>query len=575
MLLSPDGTRASREVIMSSVQDSDAIVIGSGPSGLTCAAYLAATGKKVLVFDRHFEAGGNATTFAHDGYEFDVGLHYIGECHPGGQVPMILDPLGIGVKFRELDPDGFDTFILPDDTRFRWPKGLPELRARLHEAFPAESDGIDRFMDTVVGLDSVMQSLSEPMTPRRMLEAPLKLWPVIRHYRTTVAGYLDSLGPSPGLRSILGAHNGIYALAPSRAPLILHALVISHFSNGAFYPEGGGQRISDEMATFVREMGGEIVLRTPVEEIIVEKGRARGVRVRPPAHERRARAQEEFRAPLVISSADLKHTYLEMVGPDHLPAGLVSKVRRYTMTLPIFAVYLILDRDLRAEGHPNTNLSVLGEDVEAMYADAEAGRFPDDPWVFACSATLKDPGNARAARPGQTNVQLMTLAPRDHAFWGIRGGPHMGERYRRNPAYVARKNQYQEALIDKAERAIPGIRDSIVHVETASPITHERFMDSSGGTSYGIECTPGQFLLGRPRMTTPIPGLFLTGSSTMFAHGIVAAMLGGMMTASVAAGIPFPKTITGDHLARRLAADPIRRRAAPPGTDRAAGKAAV
>jgi len=71
--------------------------------------------------------------------------------------------------------------------------------------------------------------------------------------------------------------------------------------------------------------------------------------------------------------------------------------------------------------------------------------------------------------------------------------------------------------------------------ETATPITHERFTWSTGGTSYGIECTPDQFLFNRPSPATPVRGLFLAGASTTGAHGIVGTMGGGLMTASAVA----------------------------------------
>ena len=83
----------------SQVYDADVIVVGAGTGGLTCAAYLAAAGKKVIAFDRHWVAGGNLTSFTHHGFEFDVGLHYIGDCQPGGLVPSLLEPLGIEQRF--------------------------------------------------------------------------------------------------------------------------------------------------------------------------------------------------------------------------------------------------------------------------------------------------------------------------------------------------------------------------------------------------------------------------------------------------------------------------------------------
>ena len=98
----------------------DAIVVGSGLGGLTCAAYLCALGRRTLVLEGHYVAGGNSQAFRRRirgrAYEFDVGIHYIGECGPDGAITSMLQGLGMAerVVFRPLDPDGFSTLRFPD-----------------------------------------------------------------------------------------------------------------------------------------------------------------------------------------------------------------------------------------------------------------------------------------------------------------------------------------------------------------------------------------------------------------------------------------------------------------------------
>jgi phytoene dehydrogenase-like protein len=140
---------------------------------------------------------------------------------------------------------------------------------------------------------------------------------------------------------------------------------------------------------------------------------------------------------------------------------------------------------------------------------------------------------------GQTNLQVMTVAPADHGFWGLHGrGPVGGESYRRNSEYLQRKQQYHELLLRSAERAIPGISESVLFHESATPITHERFVRSTGGTSYGLAATPKQMLLKRPGPKTPVKGLWVVGASTRYLHGIAGTLGGGMLTAAQIAQVP-------------------------------------
>jgi all-trans-retinol 13,14-reductase len=507
------------------LEHADVVVVGAGLGGLTTAAYLAVAGRRVVVVDRHAVAGGNGTVFTHDGYEFDVGLHYIGDCGPQGAIPSALRPLGIELTFREMDPDGFDTFFFSDGSSFRVPKGVDAFKARLIETFPDEVEGIEQYLDVVTAIDAELSGGGPG-------EA------VMAHLDATLGSLFDDLGLSARLRTVLSGQHGTYALPPSRVSLLLHAGLTMHYLKGAYYPEGGGQVIADRLVEVIEAHGGRIVLQTPVERILVgDGGSVDGVRLHVPSARRAQGVPELIRAPAVVSNADLKHTVLDMVGPEHLPADYVATVADFEMSLPLFVLYLILDIDLAEQGVPNTNLWVLSDDVEHEYATLEGGSMLDEPMTYITSASLKDPTNRRLCRPGQTNVQIMTLVPREHEWWGLTaGGPAEGERYRTNEAYRARKGEVRDRLLAMAERALPGLGEHIVYEECATPVTHERFVRSTGGTSYGIACTPRQFALNRPGYASPLPGLFLVGASTMSAHGIAGAMNGGVACASAVLG---------------------------------------
>jgi phytoene dehydrogenase-like protein len=475
--------------------------------------------------------------FRRRGYEFDVGLHYVGDCGPDGLIPRILRAAGaLGVRFRELDPDGFDTYHFPDFV-FRVPRSVDEFRRRLLEVFPSEAKGIDRYLRLLREAWSLTQ-IAGPVSALRTLPRALL---ALRWRSDTLAAFLDTCTSDVRLRAVLAGQLGTYAQPPSRAPLLAHALVAGHYFHGAYYPEGGGQVIADRLAESIEAHGGKILLRARVLRILVEQGRAAGVEL-----ENRHVGRRVIRAPIVISNADLKHTVLDLVGREHLPAATIARTASYEMSPALAMVYLGIRRDLHAEGVANSNHWVYSDyDFEPEYAAARAGQFYSTPACYISLASLKDPSNPRLAPPGVTNLQLMTVVPSSPEAWGTTPEDAASGAYRRSEGYQWRKHELCERLLDQAERAFPGLRRDIVYRELSTPLTHTRFTGSTGGTSYGIAVTPEQFLLRRPGPTTDIPGLYLAGASLRTLHGIAGVMMSGLMAAANVAGMGLVPDVMG------------------------------
>ena len=229
---------------------------------------------------------------------------------------------------------------------------------------------------------------------------------------------------------------------------------------------------------------------------------------------------------------------LELVGEAHWRPETVEAAREMVMTLGLVVLYVVVEVDLT--DRPNTNYHVFPVwDTEDIWAALEEGELPDgETWTYVSMASRKDPDNAELCPPGHTNFQIMSLAPRGYSFWGIDEGPAHGARYRRDERYREAKEELTERLLRSAERALGPFRDHIVHLEMATPLTHERYTLSSEGTSYGLQHSPEQSGSHRPRHRTEIDGLYVTGANTVSGHGIAGTIVGGAQCASTIADRP-------------------------------------
>ncbi|MFJ7267087.1 phytoene desaturase family protein [Streptomyces sp. NPDC099050] len=498
----------------------DAIVIGSGIGGLVCAAYLAVGGKRVLVAEQGSVAGGNSHVFRRRrAYEFDVGVHYLGDCGPDGILPAILDGLGLQgrVPYEEMDPDGFDR-IVAGGTTLDMPADWKRYRERLQEACPADAAGIDTFLDVVAGLgterrDAIVSAADLPMAELQRLAPQSVAWG-----RRTLTELFDHCALSTRARTLLAAQSPNYGMSPDEATVATHATLIDHYVRGAYYPQGGGQMLASGLLEVIRAHGGALRTRARVTRIAIEEGRTRGV---------------EFAdgtgatAPVVVSNADYRRTMLELVGEDRLPRRLAAKTRDARMALPWATVYVALDKDI--ERHANV-WWYRGEDIGRFYEDLRSGApSSTTDFLFMSFASGKDHVGRRICPPGHSNFQLMTLCPPGLERWGVADGPADGGRYRDNPVYRKEKARLTESVLDAAEEVLGPFRGHITHVETATPLTQERYTLSTGGTPFGMAQWGATGA--RPDTATLIQGLHIAGANTRYGNGITGSAVSGIACA--------------------------------------------
>lgn len=513
-------------------EQADVIIVGLGSAGLVAGAFLAKQGFKVVGFDSHYVAGGCATQFARgrkdERYHFDIGLHYIGDCETGW-IPVLLDSLGIEQEFVSMDQDGFDTFHFPDFS-FRVPVDRDLYRQRLLDLFPEEKKGIDRYMSFLNQVDEVSARLDRSagkMTMGTVWNIVTKGRLLPKYQGKTIQEFLNSCTSNIKLQAIFLGQNGDYGLPPNDVSALLHCGLAVHYFRGAYYPKGGGQIMSDKIADKIEELGGSLHLRRGIESILVEDGKAVGVRT-----EARKGEHVEVRAPVILSGADYKKTLLELVGVEHLPSEMVTRTKEFKMAEALFITCLGIEgvenvKDMGATNHWQFD----HYDFNKLYKDVREQAEPMPSGAYITSATMKDPNTPHHAPEGIANVEVMALLSGRPELWGTTADAIKSWSYHKEEEYERRKKAVEDNLIERLHRQFPATRGKIVFRESATPITHARYTRSTDGSSYGIAATPDQFQAARPGYRSPIGGLYFCGVSTRAGHGILGAMMSGYLAA--------------------------------------------
>jgi phytoene dehydrogenase-like protein len=439
--------------------------------------------------------------------------------------------LGIGgdIEFFEINPDGYDHAIVGDE-RFDIPKGAANFRARLKQRFPSEATGIDGYFDLVERLADELAWASPPGSLVETLLLPWRMRTTLRFGTMTLARCLDRLTRHPVLRAILSIQAGDHGMAPSRAPMALHAGLQSYYFDGACYPRGGGHAIPEALVRRLRARGGEIHLRSDVSRIAVRGGKVVGVRLAD---------GREVGAPLVISNADPGATWGRLVPAECVPWRLRHRVSHLRYSISTLSLFMAVDMDLRAAGLDSGNIWYSRTpDIDAVYElaqRADLSNIDEIPGLFFNVTTLKDP---TMRRDGIHTVEAMALATPD-AFARWRDT---------NPAvrpqdYAAMKDYLAEKILDAVERFVPGLRERVVFRSLATPLTNINYLHATRGAIYGIEHTLRNLGPFSFPVRTAIPGLFQCGASTL-SPGIHGVTKSGLAAAAAALGCAEAELLT-------------------------------
>ncbi|MBX9763303.1 MAG: NAD(P)/FAD-dependent oxidoreductase, partial [Pseudomonadaceae bacterium] len=315
--------------------DYDVIIIGSGIGGLTTAALLAKLGKRVCVLEQHYTAGGYTHSYEREGYEWDVGVHYIGEVHkPWSTIRRVFDVISDGqLQWAPMDAH-YDRIVIGEQT-YDYVAGREEFKAEMRRHFPDEGVALDRYVDLLSEVSAkVPRFFAGQALPRSVgvLYSKLRrLWLPDYFFKTT-REVLEGLTSNQQLIGVLTAQWGDYGLPPAEAAFVMHAMVAKHYITGGNYPVGGASKMAETIIPVIEAAGGHVFTYAGVDKVLVENDRAVGVRLQ--------KDGIEIRAPQIVSCAGLVPTYTRLLEPQVAERhGLLTQLPKAKLSAATLCLY--------------------------------------------------------------------------------------------------------------------------------------------------------------------------------------------------------------------------------------------
>jgi len=510
----------------------DAIVVGSGIGGLGTASLLARHRDwRVLVLERHYVAGGFTHTFRRPGYEWDVGVHYVGDVHDKTSNLRAMFE-GVMAEPMEWADMGrvYDTLRIGERT-YQYVAGRENWRKQMQEYFPSETGTIDKYLKLIEAtVRSGKLYYAEKVVPPFI--ATGFGWAMrarfLRRARRTTREILESLTANQELIAVLTGLWGDYGLPPALSSFGVHAIVAAHYLNGGAYPVGGAGRIAEAIVPAIEESGGRVLVSAEVAEILVEGGRATGVRMAD---------GEVFRAPVVVSDAGVANTVRLLPAAAPGRDAVAEAARRIGPSTAHLCLYGGLKRSDADLGLERSNLWVY----PSTDFEGDLARFAHDPeaplpFVYISFPSAKDPSFVKRY-PGRATIDVITAAPYE---WFRRWEDQPWKR--RGTEYATFKWRLAERLLDTLYRAVPAVRGAVDMYELSTPITTRHFVHHPHGEMYGLAHTPQRFRERLLKPRTAVRGLYLTGQDISVC-GLAGALAAAYVTASAIVGRPlFPKT---------------------------------
>ena len=464
------------------------VIIGGGLAGLSAGCYARASGFRTTIVEHNLSLGGVCTAWPRNGYTIDGCIHWL----TGGPFAKLYEELGILPKVKLHTIEEFARYRnIERGVDVSFARDLAAVGDALKQIAPEDAQEIDRMMSSAVEFTAVDPGIAPPEL-QGLKDTVARVWDarsesgLFVHYRKPLGVWLREHVRNEQLRRILSS------FVPPEAPALFLLMVFGYLARGFLSrPDGGSGKFRDALIASYHRLGGAERLHTTVDEILVENGRACGVRLDDGT---------TIDADIVISTSSMPETVLRLLGGGFGADETRARLERWKLFDPIVLVSFGVASAL--EGVPPTLLvdgiapfEVGGKTNDRLYIRT----YNDDPLM---------------APKGHTVVQTMLTTNYD--WWASRG-----------TGYMAAKDAVIEQTLGVLESHLPQLRRAVQVADVATPLTYWRQTRSWRGAFEGW-MPRGESMLTHVKKTFPkLDGLYLAGQWVEPGGGVPMAILSG------------------------------------------------
>ena len=534
--------RIGRRYRPSRVDDEyDVIVIGSGPAGLSAGACLSKMGKKVAVLEQHYTAGGFTHAYDRNGFEWDVGVHFMNDVAvPGTLQRSVFDFITDGkLQWRAMDEEKLLLNFGDMDQIVITMTGEKD-KVTLKSAFPEESEAIDaifdysnklvrRAMPAMLG----MRLTSGGWFGRALANLFMKFAPqdLFRNCYEVLGRFTDN----EQLKRIISSIWIAAGITPDRLSYMLVAGAVIN-ENPMGFPIGGSGKIARTIIPVVQQGGGDVYTYAMVEEVVIEDGQVQGVRMSD---------GHVIGAPKVISNAGVFNTFKHLVPAEiSKKYGYDEKLQSVNRTVGHFNLFVGFKEPTESLGlHDSEHLIYSSLDYETDVAAWNKDLDADIPFIYLTFPSAKD-GSWSQRYPDRSVASIFFYIDNFELFskWRNEKWEHRGE------DYDAMKAKMADRVLEIMYTHYPHLRGKVDYFELSTPLSTRHFNLYEHGEIYGIDHTPDRFKQTWLKPATRIPGLYLTGQDTLTLGHTTAAITGVLAAWNVLgfrAGLKLWRKISG------------------------------